>query len=596
MQRSQIFQRWFHTYEKSPLTIHILTAIALSFLGGLAFLWRLGSVGLVDETEPMFAEAARQMLVTGDWITPYYNDVTRFDKPPLVYWLMAIAYKVVGTNAWGARLPSALAAIALMVMIFMVLRTYGFSTAAATEQPDQPKTQQKLWLAALLGSALIALNLQTIVWARTGVSDMLLNACIGSSLVCFFWGYGSGGRPLNRWLPNPWYLAAYASLGLAVLAKGPVGLVLPGLTIMVFLIYLGRFWSVFLEAKPWIGALVFAGITLPWYVLVILRNGQAYLDTFFGYHNYERFTGVVNGHAAPVYFYIPVVLIGFIPWSLYLPAAIARLKLHKISEWRDQPRSAHLGIFATAWFATVFGFFTIAVTKLPSYTIPLLPAGSILVALLWSQMILEPQQKSHFFWWSGAVNVAFLGFLAGFLIYSPQVIGFDPAAPNLDSSFRNSVLPILGASIWAIAMLTAGISLFRSRLGLLLSNICAMVLFVALVLLPMGTLLDQNRQIGLRAIAATITEMRHSDEKVVMIGFEKPSLVFYAGVHVDFFEETEEAITFIDNNYPQDQETKIFLIARDKYLKKLPFDLQNNDIIQENIPYKLLYLSYDKFQ
>lgn len=591
MQQLQSVQRWYQTYEKHTKITGIISAIALSFIGVLAFLWRLGSIGLIDETEPMFAEAARQMLVTGDWITPYYNDLTRFDKPPLSYWLMAIAYKIVGVNAWGARLPSALAAIALMVMLFVVLRKYGFGVAEAAENRDQPNTQRKLWLAAWIGSALIALNLQTIVWARTGVSDMLLNSCMGSGLICFFCGYGSGGKAINRWLPNGWYIAAYVMLALAILAKGPVGLVIPGLIILAFLLYVGKFWEVFWEAKPLTGAALVFGISVPWFVLVILRNGQTYIDSFFGYHNLERFTGVVNGHDAPWYFYFPVVLIGFLPWSVYIPVAIARLKLHRCQQWRKQPRHAHLGVFASTWFFVIFGFFTIAVTKLPSYTLPLLPAASILLALLWSQMIAEPHQKSTGFWWSSAVNVLFLGILTAFMIYSPRAIGYDPAAPDLSQNFAASPFPLHAALIWGLATLIGLVCLFRSRLGLMLVNVSVMVLFIAFIMFPVGTLLDQARQAGLRDIAATIKEVQRPNEEIMMIGFEKPTLVFYSGHPIHFFRKEDEAIAYFQEK-PITAADSLLFITKEKTLGDLAFDSKETELLQEKNPYKLFRLHH----
>ncbi|MFP4575239.1 MAG: ArnT family glycosyltransferase, partial [Coleofasciculus sp.] len=103
------------------------SVLGLAAICWVAFLWHLGSTGLVDETEPLFAEAARQMTVTGDWITPYFNGETRFDKPPLVYWLMAIGYHLIGVNEWAVRLPSAMSAIALTVLGFYTLRYFGIS-------------------------------------------------------------------------------------------------------------------------------------------------------------------------------------------------------------------------------------------------------------------------------------------------------------------------------------------------------------------------------------------------------------------------------------------------------------------------------------
>ena len=102
----------------APKLLSILWLFAIAWVG---FLWNLGNIGLVDETEPLFAEAARQMTVTGDWITPYFNGETRFDKPPLIYWLMAVAYRTLGVNEWAVRLPSALCAIGLTCLGFYTL-------------------------------------------------------------------------------------------------------------------------------------------------------------------------------------------------------------------------------------------------------------------------------------------------------------------------------------------------------------------------------------------------------------------------------------------------------------------------------------------
>ena len=118
-------QPW-RLWQQSAYFMWGISGIGLILICGLVFLWNLGTVGLVDETEPLFAEAARQMTVTGNWITPYFNQETRFDKPPLVYWLMAVGYQVLGVNEWAVRLPSAMAAIVLTITIFLILRSFGF--------------------------------------------------------------------------------------------------------------------------------------------------------------------------------------------------------------------------------------------------------------------------------------------------------------------------------------------------------------------------------------------------------------------------------------------------------------------------------------
>lgn len=194
-------KHWLTLWDKQPRIAWTLSILWLLLISWLAFLWNLGSTGLVDETEPLFAEASRQMTVTGDWITPYFNGKTRFDKPALIYWCQAIAYKLIGVNEWAVRLPSALAAIALTVLGFYTLRYFGFPRPTAAQLDDLGKDdhakiynrERQLWLSAWIGAALIALNPETIAWAHVGVSDMLLSGCMGSALLVFFLGYAQGG-------------------------------------------------------------------------------------------------------------------------------------------------------------------------------------------------------------------------------------------------------------------------------------------------------------------------------------------------------------------------------------------------------------------
>ncbi|HEY9847492.1 MAG TPA: glycosyltransferase family 39 protein, partial [Candidatus Caenarcaniphilales bacterium] len=184
----------------------LLRGLAISgllLIGWLAFFRHLGSTGLVDETEPLFVEAARQMRVTGNWITPFFNGEPRFDKPPLIYWLMAIAFKIFGVNEGAARFPSALAAFLLTSFCFYTLRHFGFTQfqtgspspqgsrksqarelavqtfpmaagqATALRAPEeigvwrQPLPRQ-LWVSAALGAVIVAFNLKTLFWGRIG--------------------------------------------------------------------------------------------------------------------------------------------------------------------------------------------------------------------------------------------------------------------------------------------------------------------------------------------------------------------------------------------------------------------------------------------
>jgi 4-amino-4-deoxy-L-arabinose transferase-like glycosyltransferase len=541
-------KHWLTLWEKQPKLAWTFSILWLLLISWLAFLWNLGNTGLVDETEPLFAEASRQMTVTGDWITPYYNGATRFDKPILIYWLQAIGYKLIGVNEWAVRLPSALAGVTLTGLGFYTLRYFGIPNPGNSQEADpekQSRVSHQLWLSAWIGAALIALNPETIVWGHIGVSDMLLSGCMGSALLAFFLGYAQVDQPVVQ---GRWYIAFYVLVALAVLTKGPVGIVVPGLIITAFLLYVGLAREVIREMRLVRGLLIMAAIALPWYVLVILANGETYIQAFFGLHNFQRFTGVVNHHSAQWYFYFLVVLVGFMPWSIYLPVAIARIRFWQRPAWCQQPRTTHLGLFALFWFAGIFGFFTIAVTKLPSYVLPLMPAAAILVALFWSdQMTRTSVAKGNALLWSGLANVLFLAVISSAIVYSPNFIGFDPAAPNLRELVQQSGLPIIGGVIWAATAVGALLLLLKRQWQWLWGvNLIGFVAFIIFVVTPATFLMDHARQLPIRELATIVTQVEQPGEELIMVGFEKPTLVFYTKRHVNFFSNPGKAVQYIE--------------------------------------------------
>ncbi|MEG4076292.1 glycosyltransferase family 39 protein [Microcoleus sp. Pol14C2] len=574
----------------APLLLSILWLCAIA---SVAFLWNLGNIGLVDETEPLFAEAARQMTVTGDFITPYFNGETRFDKPPLIYWLMAVAYRTLGVNEWAVRLPSALCAIGLTCLGFYTLsksKEEGSSaTDSVTDLTDVRKKEEVRWKpeeetennnsklktprlplffsTPWIGAALIALNPQTIAWGRTGVSDMLLVGCMCSALLAFFLGYtleeqreqAEFSTVSASRFPNKWYLTFYVLIALAILAKGPVGIVVPGLIVGSFGLYLGNFRQLWREMRPVSGILIILAIALPWYILVILANGQTYIDSFFGYHNFQRFTGVVNKHSAPWYFYFFVVLVGFAPWSIYLPVAIARTRFWQRSYWRRQPRSAQLSLFALFWFGCIFGFFTIAVTKLPSYVLPLIPAAAILVTLLWSDIIagnesdnrrVKLEKKSNSLprglLATYIFNVVFLLIIAGATFYCYNWLGDDPAMPNFPQAIQQSGLLIVGGTIWITTAVAIALLLWkRQQRWILVANLIGLVAFIIFGLTPAYKVVDINRQLPLRQLAQVAVQQKLPGEEFIMVGFWKPSLVFYTQEPVTYYRAVTKAIDYI---------------------------------------------------
>jgi 4-amino-4-deoxy-L-arabinose transferase-like glycosyltransferase len=562
----------------SPVLAWTLSIVWVGVICWLAFWWQLGSTGLVDETEPLFAEASRQMLVTGDWITPYFDGATRFDKPPLVYWIMAIAFKLFGVNEWSVRFPSALAATGLTGLGFYTLKRFGDLASSSKIQDSRAG-----WFTAWVGAALMALNLQTIAWGRIGVSDMLLSGCMGGALFAFFLGYGQPDRPKVQ---ARWYLAFYVLVALAVLTKGPVGIVLPGMIVGGFLLYMGNFWAILKEMRWVRGVLLILGLTVPWYALVIWANGAAYIDSFFGYHNLQRFSRVVNNHGAPWWFFFAVVPLALAPWSAYLPAAIVRLRFWRINEWRKQDRSQQLGLFAWVWFAVIFGFFTIAATKLPSYTIPLLPAAAVLIALFWRDAMYGGRGRD---WASHIGSIVFAGVLAIASFISPQWLKGDKDLPQLQDWVQQLGFPTLAAGIWlGVAIVSLFLLLRRQGRWIWGVQLIGFLAVFLSIILPSFRLVDAQRQRPLRRIARTILQVRQPGERLMMAGYSKPSLVFYTQSSFTFIAEHDQVLPRIQRLKRTPKRRSVLLIVRARKIRDMKLQAGQYELISQSGVFQLI--------
>ena len=214
---------------------------------------------------------------------------------------------------------------------------------------------------------MFALSPLVLIWSRTAVSDGLLCALLSLSLLLQWRRFANPDH--QRWF-SAWFV-----LGLAVLAKGPVAVVLSGLTLLLFGLLrqqLGLLWQ---RLRPLPGLLITALISLPWYTAELLVEGQPFWDSFFGYHNLQRFTSVVNDHLQPWWFFLPVMAVAAIPFTAYLLVAFVQR-----ASRRTEPQHS-LQQYAACWLLAVFLFFTTAATKLPSYWLPATPAAALLITL-----------------------------------------------------------------------------------------------------------------------------------------------------------------------------------------------------------------------
>jgi 4-amino-4-deoxy-L-arabinose transferase-like glycosyltransferase len=322
------------------------------------FYFGLGSFGLVGADEPRYAQIAREMLARHDWITPTLNGLPWLEKPALYYWSAMVSYKLFGVSDWAARLPSAVLATA------MIAAMYGFV--------------RRFQAGMQLDAALIAASFAAVIGFGRGAStDMPLAATLTLGLLAWY-AWRQTGR-------KTWLAIFYLMLALGTLAKGPVAPALAGAIIVVFALMQRsetRATQVIAETL-WIpGVLLFFAIALPWYVAVQMKTHQ-FFRVFILQHNLERFGTNLYRHQQPYWYYVPVFLLGALPWTVYVLAAIVAALRQPTSAKPGQmwgTKGHSLRVFLLIWIAAPLVVFTISQSKLPGYILPSVPPCALLLA------------------------------------------------------------------------------------------------------------------------------------------------------------------------------------------------------------------------
>lgn len=491
------------------------------------FIWRLGSTGLVDETPPLFAASARAMAETGDWLTPRVNGLPRYDKPPLVYWLMGLGYLLPGQSlwnplgSWAASLPSALSSVVVMLALAATLLRWPQPSPAGAQGDLGGATRSAL--TAFSAALAFALSPLVLIWSRVAVSDSLFTATLALSLLLFWRRYAD--PECQGWWP------AWLLLGLAVLTKGPVALVLVGLTLALFAWWQGEPKLLMRLWRPLPGLVITAAVALPWYGAELLVEGEPFWQSFFGYHNLQRFTSVVNHHLQPWWFFGPMLVVASLPFTPLLLLGLAQA----LARGRRQPARASLGPFAACWLLVVFGFFTLAATKLPSYWLPATPAAGVLIALAAQDLVAwrDPARPGACLWRGrlvGLTTLALTAVLCGGLLFSAHWIPLiqDPEMPTLPAEMLASGLVVRAGLCFGLALAVAlALAWSRWRPAWLAAMQLPLVLFGVAALEPLIGLGDRVRQLPVRQIAAEVVRLRRPGEPLAMVGTLKPSLHYY---------------------------------------------------------------------
>ena len=336
----------------------LLPALVVACLVLLVF-WRLGAAPLLEPDEGRYTEIPREMLATGDFVTPHLDGVRYFEKPPLHYWLTAGAIELFGLSPFAGRLWSALFGLAGAALVF------GLGSAMAGRR------------AGAVAAAALGTFPLWVALARLATLDMTVTFFLTATLACFWMAHrppeGTGGSSARgRW----WWHGMFVAAALSVLSKGLIGIAIPGAVVFLYLLAT-RQWRV-LAAVPWLtGVPLFLAVAAPWHLLAAARTSDFAWFYFIHEHVLRFLTGEAQ-RQEPFWFFLAIVALGCVPWSGLFPAA------GWLVEWRrrrealvERPEATFLWL----WAGFIVAFFSISRSKLIPYVLPALPPLAVLVGL-----------------------------------------------------------------------------------------------------------------------------------------------------------------------------------------------------------------------
>jgi 4-amino-4-deoxy-L-arabinose transferase-like glycosyltransferase len=429
----------------------VLEVVLLAACCGFLFFYGLGSFGLVGADEPRYAQVAREMLARHDWVTPVLYGQPWLEKPILYYWRAMFAFSVFGVSDFAARLPSATLAA------FMALFTYFW---AWRFRPN-----------ARLDAALMMVSSALVIgFARAASTDMSLAAPFTIGMLGWFGWYKTRHRA--------WLAVFYVFVALGMLAKGPVAPFLAAVIIVAFA-FVVRDRMLILRTL-WIpGVLLFLVVSLPWYVAVQLRNPE-FLKVFIFEHNLARFGTNMFRHKQPFWYYIPVLLLGVAPWTVFVVTAIVDASKRLGDRIRTTvSEDDGLAIFLLLWTVLPILFFSISQSKLPGYILPSIPPALVLAADYLSRRS-ECGERVAF--WMVALHAALVSVILAILFIAPAQLMRAPAPVQAT---------MLAAAAGTVCFMAIAIAvLLRGQAMLRMATLIAMVLAVGFIVRVLSPVID----------------------------------------------------------------------------------------------------------
>lgn len=518
--------------------------ILLGLVAALVFFTNLGGYALFDEDEPKNAVCGAEMYERGDWIVPTFNAELRTDKPILIYWWMHLSFRLFGVSEFSARLGSALLASGTLFLTYFMGRKL-YSDGIAFQ-----------------ASLILATCLMFTTVSRAVTPDATLIFCLMLAFSSYIWavsrrrgGHFSGVEggatskiaPIDDLVPQSWVTAIpmYSAMGLAILAKGPIGVLLPCTIIGLFLLITG--WrkdiiegQLHVVVGPWwrrylltvaqvmwpsqilraglamrliLGACIVLAVALPWYVVVGLQTDGAWIRGFLGDHNLGRFLEPKENHSGPIFYYVIVLMMGCFPWSVFLPMALWQLRgrLRNGAPWNDSDR------LVACWAGVWFVFFSLARTKLPNYVLPMYPALAMITARYLSEWKVADVGWGQVSFRNSCRALA----VAGLLIMIGFAITASILLPGEEYLMAVGLIPMMGAGLTYLAAR-------RERRERALQIMTGTSITMAVVMIGIAPSLIANHLDSpkLAAAARQISGKQRPD--IASIEVFSPSLVFYA--------------------------------------------------------------------
>lgn len=468
----------------------------------------LGNTALWEPDEPRFAEATRQMFERGDFITPWFNGSPRFEKPVLLYWLQAPAVAIFGPTETAFRLPSALAGLLTLILVYRI----GARLVSTTT--------------GVIAGIALATTFRFVLYARQGLTDVPVTALVTLAIWCFL----DGRRSIT--------LAGWAATGCAALMKGPVAVIGP----LVWIVY--AFWT-----DGWTGvkrmrivegAIIASAVALPWFAVMIALHGRAFVDVALGYEVVARYVSPdFPGQSRGFSYFWEVWLGDATPWSLFFLTALVWAYSRRSSLDEGTRRATQLAI---VWFLTVLLLFSASSYKLPHYIMPAYPATALLVGVF-ADAVMRGAVRSTWLWRVPAALAAALLIVGAALIGLLLRRAFD--LPVSDPSF---VL----VGILALGAVAIVVSLARQHdryvLTALIVTLVAGYAWTVIVISPR----ELRRFQPIPGLARSVQQIAAVGEPLAVAGnYGAPGLVFYARQKVEQLANREELIRFLSEPGPR---------------------------------------------